>query len=167
MLELNFTYHRMQKLVAVVFVFCMTIIFLSGFDIIKAKARDIKRRADIKILTQSLNLYYDRYGKYPNSAEDWDGWDLSMSYGGGNAEFIKNLKEEGFIDREIKDPVNNEAYHYSYQKFNAGDYGCKKSFYILQVSNFELSSRDKGRGECPELDWADFAPNGFTVQDFD
>lgn len=154
-------------MVAILVVSCAIMLFLSGFDIIKAKTRDIKRRADIKILTQALNLYYDKYGKYPDSTDDWDGWDLSMGYGGGNIEFIKSLKEEGFIDKEIKDPVNNDAYHYSYQKFNAGDYGCESSFYILQVSNFELSSENKGRGECPSINWTEFAPNGWTAQGFD
>lgn len=163
----NFTFARLQKLVAVVFVGFMITLFLSGFDIIKAKARDIKRRADIKILTQALNLYYDKYGKYPDSTDDWDGWDLSIGYGGGNIEFIKIFKEEGFIDKEIKDPVNNDIYYYRYKKFNAGDYGCQRPFYILQATNFELSNKDNGRGECPELNWVESARNGWTAQGFD
>lgn len=154
-------------MVAILFVSCAIILFLSGFDIIKAKVRDIKRLADIKILTQALNLYYDKYGKYPDSGNDWDGWDLSIGRNGKNAEFINMLKEEGFIDKEAKDPVNNNAYHYSYQKFNIGDYGCERPFYILQVSGFELPSKNKGRGECPSIDWTKFAPNGWTAQGFD
>ena len=159
--------YRMQKLVAVVFIGCLIIIFLSGFDIIKSKVSDIKRRADIKVLIKALDLYNDKYGKYPDSINDWYGWDLSISYNGGRAEFINKLKEESFIDREIKDPTNDAAYHYRYQKFKAGDYDCKDSFYILQIANFELLTKDNGQGECPELNWAELAPNGYTIQVFD
>jgi len=163
----NFTYERLQKLVAIIFIGCLMVLFLSGFDTIKAKVRDVKRRADIKILIRALDLYHDKYGKYPDSINDWQGWDLSISYNGNKAEFINKLIEENLIDREVKDPVNDTAYHYRYAKFQAGDYGCKNSFYILQIANFELSTEDNGRGECPELDWAKLAPNGYTLQGFD
>jgi len=92
---------------------------------------------------------------------------LSISYNGGKAEFIDKLKEEGLVDREIKDPINDVAYHYRYSKFRAGDYGCKNSFYILQIANFELSTGNNGQGECPELNWTKQAPNGYTAQSFD
>jgi hypothetical protein len=163
----NFTYAKLQKLIGVVFIGCLIVIFLSGFDTIKSKARDVKRRADIKVLIKALDLYHDKYGKYPDSINDWQGWDLSISYNGGKADFINKLIEDKFVDREIKDPINDVAYHYRYAKFQAGDYGCQNSFYILQIANFELPAGDNGRGECPELDWAKLAPNGYTVQDSD
>lgn len=163
----NFTYERLQKLVAVVFIGCLMVLFLSGFDTIKAKARDVKRRADIKVLTKALDLYHDKYGKYPDSIDDWQGWDLSISYNGGRTEFISKLKEQNLVDREIKDPINDVAYHYRYQKFPAGAYGCQNSFYILQIVNFELPTENNGRGECPGLNWGALAPNGYTVQDID
>jgi len=163
----NYTYERLQKLVAVIFIGCLMVLFLSGFDTIKAKARDIKRLADIKVLVKALDLYHDKYGKYPDSNNDWQGWDLSIGYNSGKVDFIDRLKAEGFVDREVKDPINDVAYHYRYQKFKAGDYGCKNSFYILQIAGFELSSENNGRGECPELNWVESATNGYTVQDFD
>lgn len=163
----NFTYERLQKLIAVVFIGCIMVLFLSGFDTIKSKSRDVKRRADVKILVKALDMYHDKYGKYPDSNNDWQGWDLSIGYNGGKADFIDKLKAEGFFDREIKDPINDVAYHYRYQKFQAGDYGCQISFYILQIAGFELPSENNGRGECPELNWVKSATNGYTVQYFD
>lgn len=163
----EFTYKRLQKLTAAVFIGFLAVLFLSGFDMIKAKARDIKRRADIAILIKALALYHDKYGRYPDSINDWQGWDLSISYNGGQAGFLNKLTEDGLTDREIKDPVNDAAYHYRYQKFQAGDYGCKNSFYVLQAANFELSAKNNGRAECPELNWVKLAPNGYTAQDFD
>lgn len=163
----NFNYKRLQKLTAIVFIGFLMILFLSGFDTIKAKARDVKRRADIKILTKALSLYHDKYGKYPDSINDWQDWDLSIGYNGGKTEFIAILRGENMIDREIKDPINDPVYHYRYQKFKAGDYGCQNSFYILQITNFELLTENNGRAECPEFNWVKLAPNGYTAQDFD
>lgn len=166
--EFNYiTTAKMQKLMAVVVVGCLAILFLSGFDMAKAKVRDVKRRADMAILAQALDLYHDKYGKYPDSAEDWQDWDLSFSYGNNQAEFLSVLNKEGFLDRAVKDPVNDAAYHYRYEKFKAGKYGCANSFYILQAVNFELSTKNNGKGGCPELNWAELAPNGYTVQGFD
>lgn len=119
------------------------------------------------VLIKALALYHDKYGRYPDSINDWQGWDLSIGYNGGRVEFIDKLKDDGLADREIKDPINDSAYHYRYQKLRAGDYGCENSFYILQVANFELLTKNNGRGECPELNWAKLAPNGYTAQDFD
>lgn len=163
----NFTYEKFQKLIAIVFIGCLIMLFLSGFDMVKSKSRDVKRRADIKVLTRALDLYHDKYGKYPDSVNDWQGWNLSIGYNGSSIKFVNELKEEGFVDREIKDPVNDVAYHYRYRKFQAGEYGCQNSFYILQIAGFELATKNNGRGECPELNWVELAPNGYTVQDFD
>jgi len=163
----NFTSANMQKLVAVVFIGCLVIVFLSGFDMIKAKVRDVKRRADINLLVQALDLYHDQYGQYPDSVDDWRGWDLSIGYGGKQAEFLSVLNKAGLIDQAVKDPINDAAYYYRYEKFPAGDYGCQNSFYILQVTNFELPTQDNGRGACPEFNWAELTPNGYTVQNFD
>ncbi len=163
----NYTPAKMQKLVAMVFIGCLMVLFLSSFDVIKAKARDVKRRADIKNLTKALDLYHDKYGKYPDSSNDWRGWDLSISYGAGRAGFLDVLNEERLIDKPVRDPVNDEAYHYRYEKFQAGDYGCADSFYILQVVNFELPTENIGQGACSELNWAELAPNGYTAQGFD
>ncbi|MDP2708615.1 MAG: hypothetical protein Q8O93_00980 [bacterium] len=156
--------YRLQKLVAVVFIGCLVILFLSGFDTVKAKARDVKRRADVKVLVRALDLYHDKYGKYPDSINDWRGWDLSLAYGDQRLEFLSALNKERLMDRAVKDPVNDAANHYRYGKFQAGDYGCANSFYILQVVNFELPTSDNGQGACPELDWAALTPNGYTVQ---
>lgn len=163
----NITQYRMQKLVALVFIGCVIILLLAGFDTIKSKARDVKRRADMKVLVKALDLYHDKYGKYPESTNDWQGWDLSLSYNGGQEDFIGKLREEKFIDKAVKDPINDTTYHYRYQKYKAGDYGCGKDFYILQATNFELPTKNNGQGGCADFNWAEYAPNGYTVQDAD
>jgi hypothetical protein len=158
---------KMQKLVAVVFIGALTIVFLNSFDMIKSKVRDIKRRADINLLVQSLDLYHDQFGRYPISYDDWRGWDLSMAQKASGTDFIKKLSDSGFLDRTIGDPVNDARYHYRYQKYPAGSYGCTSPFYILQVISFELPTDNNGFGRCPGFDWSELLPNGYTVQGFE
>lgn len=163
----NFTYVRLQKLVVIVFIGCLIVLFLTGFDTIKSKVRDVKRRADINVLVKALDLYHDKYGNYPDSTDDWQGWDLSISYNDSAPDFLNKLKTEGFIDRIVNDPLNDILYHYRYQKYETGEFGCQNSFYILQVANFELSTKNNGAGSCPDSNWVEQVPNGFTVQGFD
>ena len=145
----------------------MAAIFFSSFNLIIAKAHDVKRRADIKVLTKALDLYHDKYGYYPESDNDQRGWDLTYKEAGGEIRFLNILKEEGFLDKIVIDPINNATFLYRYQKYPAGSFGCGQSFYILQILNFELPTDNNGRGECLEMDWVKDAPNGYTIQSFD
>lgn len=142
-------------------------VFLFSVDVIRERVRDVKRRADINAITKALDLYYDRYNQYPASADDWHGWDLSYVRKQGTPSFLKILKDKGDLTEIIFDPVNNSSYHYRYKRFAAGEYGCSRPFYILQVNNFELSSKNIGSGVCGDFDWTKFAPNGYTVQRFE
>jgi len=167
MLLENTTYTKLRKMSFVIFFCCLVAIFFSGFDTILAKTRDIKRRADIKILTKALDLYHNEYGYYPDSANDWYGWDLTYKYKDRETGFLKIIKDKGLIDKTISDPINNANHYYRYQKYPAGSFGCEKSFYILQIISFELPTKNIGQGECPELNWVESAANGYTIQVFD
>lgn len=165
--EVKLTNLRVQRLVAIVFFICLTIVFFISFNTIKAKAKDIKRRADISILVKALDLYHDKYGNYPTSVDDWRGWDLTYEFNGREQNFLQLLKEQSFINKMIVDPINNATYHYRYQKFATSEAGCKEAFYILQITNFELPTTNNGRGQCPDFNWGELTPNGYTVQGFD
>jgi len=165
--DINFNHIRTRRIIAVLVVLCLAVVFFVGFNTIRSKAKDIKRRADVKMLAKALDLYHDNHGYYLRSIDDWQGWDLTYEYRGGELNFLAGLKEEGLIDRMVRDPLNDDTFHYRYQKFNSGDYGCDKSFYILQITNFELSTSNNGYGQCPELNWVELAPNGYTIQVFD
>jgi len=168
MQEKEFTYFKLQRMFIIVFICCLSAVFFVGYDTIRAKVRDIKRRADIKMITKALDLYHDQHGSYPVSVDDWRGWDLTYRFSEEeDLSFLKTLKEAGLIDRIASDPINDETYHYRYKKYAAGDNGCSKSFYILQIINFELPTTNNGAGSCGEMNWVELAPNGYTVQTFD
>jgi len=161
----NLTSLKLRKITFIILAGCLAAIFFSSFNLIIAKSRDVKRRVDIKVLAKALDLYYDKYGYYPASDDDHRGWDLT--YEEGEIRFLDILRQEGFIDKIVADPINNVTFLYRYQKYPAGSFGCDQSFYILQILNFELSTNDTGRGICPEMDWGKDAPNGYTIQAFD
>lgn len=145
---------------------CMMAIFVSGFDTMISKANDVKRRSDAREIEKALDVYHDKYGVYPDSIDDWRKWDLSFEYKNKKG-FLKILSEEKILQSETVDPINNESHYYRYAKYKTGTYGCAGSFYVLQVSNFEVASDKNGNGECPELDFVEEMPNGYTIQRFD
>ena len=49
----------------------------------------------------------------------------------------------------------------------AGEYGCTDDFVVFQVFNFETIQKDRGNGECPEYDFTEEVPNGYTIQKFE
>ena len=161
----SLTYLKLRKISFIIVVICIATIIISGFDTIMAKIRDVKRKADVNSVVKALDLYYDEYGFFPESIDDWRGWDLTYEY--KEKGFLDILKEKRYIDRVVKDPINNATHHYRYQKYPAGSFGCEKSFYILQILSFELPTYKNGGGSCSELNWTELAPNGYTVQMFD
>ncbi|MFH1822917.1 MAG: hypothetical protein ABH830_04420 [Patescibacteria group bacterium] len=163
----NLNFLRLRKITSIILIVCLIAIFILGFDPIISKARDVKRKADLKNLTVALNLYYDKYGFYPSSDNDWRDWDLTYEFKGAELNFLKILVDENFINKMVIDPLNTSNFYYRYQKYPARSLGCEKAFYILQLTSFELPTSDIGAGACPGMDWTEIAPNGYTIQAFD
>lgn len=148
----------------IVFFSTISYIYINNFQ---AKARDVKRKADLANIIKALDLYHEKYGVYPESADERNGWDMSNPLSGKGPGVLTILAREELISRVINDPVNNENYQYLYKKFPAESYGCRKPFYIFQILNFETEMPSRGSGRCKEFDWTKLAPYGFTTQGFD
>ncbi len=72
----------------------------------RAKARDLKRKTDLKQLATALELYYDKYNSYPIATTWWstcDGWTGLKGVSGANG-WIPNLAPE-FIGKLPLDPI--------------------------------------------------------------
>ncbi len=154
---------KLRKSFAIIIVSCILVIFFVGFDDIRAKVRDTKRKADINQIVKALDIYYDRHGKYPESEDDWQGWDMTISPSGGSSNFLKPLYDENILIGQIRDPLNNNTYFYRYQKFPYGSNNCLYEYYVLQIVNFETYQNDHGQGSCPKYNFAKELPNGFTI----
>lgn len=159
---------KLQKSFAIVIVASVAIIFFSSFDDIQAKARDGKRKSDSQDISRALDLYFYRYEKYPEVVdEDFADWDTTFEPKGEPLIFIPQLVEENILNSVPRDPINNSTYFYRYRKFFAGEYGCSRNYIIFQVYNFETLQKDPGSGRCPDYDFAEEVPNGYTIQKFE
>ena len=164
----NLSSLKLNKILLLIFVVFLIILLVASFNIIIRKARDTKRMVDVKQIQTALAVYQSEHGFFPESQnEDSLGWDVSFGKNKKEYDFLNILKEDDIIESVIKDPINSDMNFYRYQKFPAGSYGCRKSFYILQIMNFEQSREYSGYGVCPERDFVQEALNGYTLQVFE
>ncbi|HOY56114.1 MAG TPA: hypothetical protein PLH37_01700 [bacterium] len=159
---------RLQKFFVLAVVVFVVVLFITSLDVIQAKIRDQKRKADLRQISLALQLYFDNYQKFPQvEDDDWSGWDLSFELGGSQQLFLSRLSQVGYIDHVPVDPLNNINYLYRYSYYPAGSFGCSKAFFLLQALNFESSEKKHGSGSCPEFNFVDLASNGYTIQVFE
>lgn len=72
--------------------------------------------AAVSDISRALDLYYDRYGSYPDVVDkDYGDWDTTFEPGGGKVEFIPQLLKEGILNSVPRDPINNKVYFYRYK----------------------------------------------------
>lgn len=90
------------------------------------QGRDAKRQADIRILQSAIELYKNKYGRYPEGCRgpgQWSGQQgSSYACSGGNTQYIVNLAPE-FIPVLPVDPKLNSAFSnsgYVYRTNSAG-----------------------------------------------
>jgi type II secretion system protein G len=118
-------------------------------------ARDARRLSDIKTVRNAVEQYYMDKGVYPaaNTNSSYGGWDVSS-----DGDFIRVLRDQGYIDEDAQDPINDATFHYRYYVYAKGSYGCvgNQDFYVLGIRNFESSdfaAKNKGYFQCTGRDW--------------
>jgi type II secretion system protein G len=120
-------------------------------------ARDARRLTDIKALRSAIEQYFLDRGSYPpaNANSLFGGWDVS-----NDGDFIRVLSEEGYLENDLADPVNDGTYHYRYYVYEKGSYACVGTgdYYVLGIRNFEsdeFAARNRGYFECSGRNWND------------
>jgi prepilin-type N-terminal cleavage/methylation domain-containing protein len=120
-------------------------------------ARDARRLADINAVRSAIEQYYMDKGSYPapNSNSSFGGWDVSS-----DGDFIQVLRDNGYLDNDAQDPVNDATFHYRYYVYASGSYSCvgSSSFYVLGIRSFESSdfaAKNKGYFACTGRNWND------------
>lgn len=149
----------------IIIVICSIIILGAYMNDRWKKIRDIRRRGDVQQVIKVVEFYKLRYNSLPDNETEND-WDSSYDPDNNNQTLFKTLREKKLLSH-IFDPKNNEEYHYRYHKFESGEYGCNRTFAIFQVTSFEEDVYNHGKCECPERNFIDEAPNGFTYQWFE
>lgn len=147
------------------------IIFVSIGGNPQAKARDVRRLADLNNIRQAVWLYYFDKGVFPARTSDscCDGWDQGYCSADGSDGFIQPLVTEGYLPVVPGDPkFSGSCSGYSYYVYNAGSYGCDASrgkFFVLGIRNLEANANLSGSGwQCPSRNWQgefDYVVGGF------
>lgn len=130
-------------------------------------ARNAKRLADIDQIANALELYFNKYGDYPNndssgynqrdvqffnngSGESWF-FDSNCDSSGNKDEFLTPLVDEGFISSEIYYP-NASSYVYCYQYSSTRDLDHMEGVYYLMAGLEPYTGSNIAPKSCPGLD---------------
>lgn len=152
-----------ELLVVVAIIGLLSSIVLVGLKAARGKARDARRIHDMRQIVLALELYWDKYERYPSISGDscCDGWDQGPC---GTDPFIGALVTEGLMSKVPTDPSGGsgtECYGYAYYRYGAGSYGCNSShgaYFVLGVRDMESSGRPHPESpgwSCPSRNWQD------------
>ncbi|MCX6785413.1 MAG: type II secretion system protein [Candidatus Komeilibacteria bacterium] len=128
-----------ELLVVIAIIGLLSTLAAVSLNFAKARARDGKRLSDMHQMQIALELYYDSFGRFPDSDfAGCGGWDSS-----GNGTFITPLVANHFLPAHLLDPaINDSCGNYAYYRYGAGTYSCYSSsaaFYVLGVRDMETS----------------------------
>ena len=130
-----------ELLVVIAIIGLLSSIGMVALDGARKSARDARRLNDMRIIQQALEMYYLKFGTYPNTPVA--SWEKSNER---TYNFMSPLRENGFLNRDaVVDPINNATYAYLYYHYTAGYWNpyhhCgDKDFYVLGITNMETSS---------------------------
>lgn len=120
-----------ELLIVIVVIGILAALVLNSFSSAQAKARDTKRVWDMKAIEKALEVNYTYRGAYTQP----ESLCTDSSYGGmgscgstitGNWEPNSDLRDvitDGGLRELPLDPINNATYKYTYEVYNAGEYG--------------------------------------------
>ena len=146
-----------ELLVVIAIIGLLASIVLVSLNTAREKARDTKRLSIISQVNLAMEMYYDKYGHYPDSTSSpslGNGWD-HLGDGSGVDAVLEN---EGLISKVPADPVDNSTYYIFYDTVH----NCTQvSGYpaLLAIRNFEKSNHPQAN--CPETCGRDW--NGYCI----
>ncbi len=126
-----------ELLVVVAIIGLLGSMVLASLSTARAKARDVRRLADMRTMQTALEFYIDKFGRYPDSDfSGYGGWDTP-----GNGSFITPLVTNSFLPTNILDPGVNDFYgNYRYYRYPAGSCAVpKEAFYVIGVVDMQTS----------------------------
>ena len=128
----------LELIVVIAIISILAVIAVPSFTKSLAKARDAKRVADIRIITDALYKYQVDGGKFiqTQAESDYQGWGLSSK-----GHFVNFLSPQ-YLNKIPTDPINNsntnEGYTYSYACYKK-DGGISNKDGILLTYKSEIS----------------------------
>jgi len=110
-----------EILVVIAIIGLLATIVLVSLNNAREKARDTRRKADLRQLRTALEMSYDNRGYYPG-----DGQCNDMSYCWNSSNYIWSylVTEDKVISHLPADPINNTTYYYYYEPNAANQGNC-------------------------------------------
>jgi len=131
-LKNNKGFTLIELLVVIAIIGLLATIVLVSLNTARTKARDAKRKADIKQLSVALAMSYDKDDSYTqpeNMCSDTSYGGLGgCGAAGGTGDWdansdLRDLISDGFLGALPVDPMNDTTYRYSYEPTNSGGQG--------------------------------------------
>jgi prepilin-type N-terminal cleavage/methylation domain-containing protein len=101
-----------ELLVVISIIGVLSSVVLASLNTARAKARDAKRKQDMRTISTALQLYYDKFGTMPINQTPCCG------YPDTSPNFLQELVTSGFLPSVPKSP--NPSYPYRYYNYGAG-----------------------------------------------
>ena len=142
-----------ELLVVIAIIGIISSVVLASLSAARTKSQDAKRLSDMHQMQTALELYYNSFGRYPDSDfAGCGGWDSS-----GNTTFITPLVSSSFLPSHLLDPtINDSCGNYAYYRYPAGYAGCNAPFFVLGVRDMIISSnphKSSPGWSCPARNW--------------
>jgi len=129
---------------------------------VRHQTTDAQRLVDMQKIETALELYYDKYGKYPDGQPNGCG---NWNVGNQTLPFLQGALP-GIMDSPPVDPVKTGScygyryYHYVPDNPTVGVEGCPpgKSFYVLGITDLYTSNGPYPQSpgwSCPNRNWQD------------
>lgn len=117
-----------ELLVVVAIIGLLASVVLASLNSARAKARDARRKSDLREIEKALEFDYDKRGAYtqPESAcadtsigndPACDGVIVNIGDWVASSD-LRDLITDGFMGTLPKDPINNTTYRYTYEPWN-------------------------------------------------
>lgn len=148
-----------ELLVVIAIIGLISTIAVVALNDSRQKARDAKRKADLKQAQTAIGFYYDTYGDYIGSGSGYgsggngNGW---FNYSGGSypESIAQALVDEGFTATEIIDPTggrtSSPTANYTYMKYHCGT--PTRAYVYAKLENVAQSSTATDGTCCPGCD---------------
>jgi len=128
-----------ELLVVIAIIGLLASIVLVSLNSARAKARDVRRIADLRQMQLALEMYYDTNGSYPNR----HAYTSSVNCGSSWCNLESDLSP--YMSNLPRDPLGlQDTYRYYYDGGESDDYGYGLMLRLEHSSNYPLASQDGG-----------------------
>jgi type II secretion system protein G len=134
-----------ELLVVIAIIGLLASIVLVSLNSARAKARDARRKADLRQLQMALELYYDKYGAY--MYDTFNGWETCDT----TQNDIRKLVTEGFLAKIPCDPLKQGNYHYYFDPEGCSGSSCTNYciYTTLEATGTNYGVQGGGYPGCP------------------